>query len=193
VRRLAGLSLLALVALPVAGCGNERQDAPRVAPIAQPSGTRTVRLTSVGVTFVRPRNWLFSGSHAPQLASISSGRAIITLWRYRRIERLPRSDADLVKARRALVAAARGRDRTIRILSARSLRLDGMPAVELVALEKIGLVRRKVRSTHLYAHGAELVVDAYAPAGEFASVDREAFVPLVRSLRVTQPPRSKRS
>jgi hypothetical protein len=44
-----------------------------------------------------------------------------------------------------------------------------------------------VRSTHLYAHGGELVVDAYAPPGEYAKVDRAVFGPLLRSLRLTRP------
>jgi hypothetical protein len=44
-----------------------------------------------------------------------------------------------------------------------------------------------VRSTHLYAYGAELVVDAYAPPGEFARVDRRVFGPMLRSLRVQRP------
>ena len=186
-RPLAAASIALALAACAAGCGNERQDAPRVPQAASPSGKRTERLVRYGVTFTHPRNWSNSGGRAPQLASVSSGRAIVTLWRYRRVERLPRSDGDLVRARKALVAAARGRDKTLRIVSARGLRLDGVPAVEIVANEKIGLVRRKVRSTHLYAHGAELVVDAYAPAGEFARLDREAFVPLLRSLRLTQP------
>jgi hypothetical protein len=184
---LAGLALLA------AGCGNERQPAPRVPRAAAPTGKRTERLVPFGVTFVRPRNWALSGGQPPQLAAIGSGRAIVTLWRYRRVERLPKSDADLVRSRRALLSAARGRDKTLHVISARTLRLDGVPAVEIVATEKIGLVRGKVRSTHLYAHGAEIVVDAYAPPDEFAGVDRSAFIPLVRSIRLTRPPASRRS
>jgi hypothetical protein len=183
---------LALAAV-AAGCGNERQDAPRVPQAASPSGKRTERLARYGLVFTRPRNWSLFEGRPPQLASVSSGRAIVTLWRYRRVERLPRSDADLVRARKALVAAARRRDKTLRIVSARGLRLDGVPAVEIVADERIGLVRRKVRSTHLYAHGAELVVDAYAPTGEFARVDSAAFVPLLRSLRLTEPLPRRRS
>ena len=187
MRRLTTTCIAAALAVSVAACGNERQDAPRVPQASSPSGKRTERLVRYGVTFTRPGNWSLSEGRPPQLASVSSGRAIVTLWRYHRVERLPRSDGDLVRARKALVAAARGRDRSLRVVSARGLRLDGVPAVEVLANEKIGLVRRKVRSTHLYAHGAELVVDAYAPAGEFARLDREAFVPLLRSLRLTQP------
>jgi len=193
VRRLIATCIAGALVASGAGCGNERQEAPRVPRAASPSGKRTEHLVRYGVTFTRPRNWTLSGGRLPQLASVSSGRAIVTLWRYRRVERLPRSTNDLFRARKALVAAARARDRTLKVVSARALRLDGVPAVEIVADEKIGLVRRRVRSTHLYAHGAEVVIDAYAPAGEFAQVDHAAFVPLLRSLRVTEPRSRKRS
>jgi hypothetical protein len=39
----------------------------------------------------------------------------------------------------------------------------------------------------VYAFGAEYVVDAFAPAAVFGQVDREAFLPVVRSLRVRAP------
>ena len=44
-----------------------------------------------------------------------------------------------------------------------------------------------MRSTHVYAFGAEVVIDAFAPPEVFGQVDREAFVPVVRSLRLASP------
>jgi hypothetical protein len=44
-----------------------------------------------------------------------------------------------------------------------------------------------VRSTHVYAYGGEVVVDAFAPANVFGRADRDAFRPLVRSLRLRGP------
>jgi hypothetical protein len=190
--RLA-VACLVLPGLFALGCGNERQNAPKLPQAATPSGKREVRLKAYGMTFERPRNWAFVTGRAPQVATVGSGRAIVTVWRYKRVESLPKSNADLLRSRKALVAAVRQRDRTARILFARGTRLGGTPAVVIVANEKIGLVRRKVRSTHLFAHGAEVVVDAYAPMGEFASLDRSAFQPLVRSMRLTQPPAPRRS
>ena len=189
-RRLATASVAFLALAVAVGCGNERQAAPRLPNAAPPVGKRTERFAAQGVTFTRPRNWVLSQGRAPELVAVSSGRASVVLWRYRRVEDLPRSDADLLGARKALINAARARDRTLRVLSARTLRQGGVPAVQLVAIERIGPVRRQVRSTHVYAHGAELVVDAYAPLDEFAEVDRSTFLPLLRSLRVTVPPRS---
>lgn len=179
------LALLALAALP--GCGNERQRAPGTPRAADPKGPLPVELPRHGVRFSHPANWPVSAPRPPQIAAINSGEASLSIWRYPRQERLPTTEGELLRARRALVAAVRARDRTLRILSARTLRLRGVPAVQLVANERIGLARRQVRSTHLYAHRGEVVVDAYAPPAEFARVDRRVFGPLLSSLRLLPP------
>lgn len=186
---LAGLALTLLV---LTGCGNERQSAPETPRAAPAVGKRTVVLPRWGVSFVRPANWGMSEGAPPHIAAVGSGQVAINLWRYRRQERLPRSPGELQRARRALIAAARARDRSLRILSARAVRRGGAPGVELVANERIGIARRRVRSTHLYAHGAELVVDAYAPPPQFGAVDRSVFLPLLRSLRVSRPAPARR-
>jgi hypothetical protein len=187
-RLLASLVLLAPLAV-ATGCGNERQAPSRLPAAAPPEGGKAVSLARYGVSFRRPANWTFTQGRPPQLAQVYSGQAAVAMWRYRREEALPGSAAELARARRALVAAARARDRSLRLFSVRPVRVGGAPGVELVADERIGLVRRKVRSTHLYAHGAELVIDAYAPPDRFSAVDRAAFLPLLRSLRVTPPRR----
>jgi hypothetical protein len=189
VRRPAACLLAVAVAWLLAGCGNERQRAASIPPPAAPAGKRTETFERYGVLFERPANWGVGGAGLPQLMAISSGRAVVVLWRYRRVERLPRSRAELDRALRALVAAARGRDRSLRVISASPVRVGGAPGVQLVVTQRIGTARRRVRSTHLYAYGAELVVDAYAPPAEFARVDRTVFRPLLRSLRLTPPPR----
>ncbi|MCA1690147.1 MAG: hypothetical protein LC720_06850 [Actinobacteria bacterium] len=60
-------------------------------------------------------------------------------------------------------------------------------AVQLRGLETIDGQRREVRSTHLYADGAEVVIDAYAPPDQFRTVDRGVFHPLLRGLRLAAP------
>jgi hypothetical protein len=192
VRRLTPLLLAALAAL-AAGCGNERQRAPQTPGAAPPSGKRTVQLRRYGVTFVRPANWGLAEAQPPQIGAVTSGPVAVVLWRYPRDERLPVSSSELERARSALVAAARGRDASLKVLRARVVRVDGAPGVELLATERIGIARRQVRSTHLYAHGGELVVDAYAPPAEFSKVDRAVFGPLLRSLRLTRPPARRAS
>jgi hypothetical protein len=168
------------------GCGDSRVPAPRVAPPAPPAGKRTVD-PGYGVTFVRPANWAAGTSAPPQLATVASGQAFVVVWRYARQETLPATPAALDRARRALIAASRARDPSLRVTSSRTVTVGGAPGVELLADERIGTARREVRSTHLYAYGAELVLDAYAPPAEFPRVDRTVFVPLLTSLRVRQP------
>jgi hypothetical protein len=146
-------------------------------------GKRTVRL-SQGVGFQRPANWTFSLGAGSQVAIVGSGRAAVVLWRYPRAEPLPHDAASLDRARRSLIAAAKARDKTLRVVSSRLVTVGGAKGVELVAHERLNSHPREVRSTHVYAHGAELVVDAYAPPSEFARVDRTVFRPLLRSLRV---------
>src|SRR5207249_1358151 len=82
----------------------------------------------------------------------------------------------------ALLVAATARDRSLRVVTSRMVTVGGAKGVELVANERLSSHPREVRSTHLYAHGAELVVDAYAPPSQFARVDRTVFRPLLRSL-----------
>ena len=47
--------------------------------------------------------------------------------------------------------------------------------------------QRRVRSVHVYAFGAELVVDAVVEPAQAARVGREVVAPLVRSLRLRDP------
>jgi hypothetical protein len=185
--RLAVAASLAAAALGAAGCGNDRTPAPAVPPPAAPVGKRTVDLGFAGVTFRRPANWVLTRGTAPMLATVASGRAVVVVWRYARAEPLPTAPQALERSRRALIAAARARDRTLRVDSSRVLSVGGAKAVEVVADEQLGIARRQVRSTHVYAHGAELVLDAYAPPAEFARVDRTVFRPLLRSLTVKPP------
>jgi hypothetical protein len=187
VRRPSTFLLAAALAAGLAACGNERQRPPDAPRATEPAGKRSVDLRRWGVRFERPANWGLAAPRPPQIATLSSGQVAVSFWRYPRDERLPRSASELQRARRALIAAARGRDRSLRVLSARAVRVGGAPGVELVATQRMGVARRKVRSTHLYAHGGELVVDAYAPPTEFARVDRSVFRPLLRSLRLGRP------
>ena len=57
--------------------------------------------------------------------------------------------------------------------------------MQIRAKEHIAGQPRTVRSTHIYAHGAEYVIDAYADADSFRAVDAKVFRPLLRSLHVS--------
>jgi hypothetical protein len=189
VRRRSPLLAAAAVAVLLAGCGNDRQRPAGFPRAALPAGHRLASFPPAGISFERPRNWVAQPGRAPLVATVRSGRAVVAVWRYPRQERLPLTTEELQRARRALLAAARRRDPSLRVLSALTLRIADVPGVELVAQERIGGEPRRVRSTHLYAHGAEFVVDAFAPPGEFDRLDRAVFRPLRASVRVRQAER----
>lgn len=182
-------SILALAVVPavlISPCGHARTPPPDVTTPAAPSGTETVRSAPAGVSFAAPRGWRRQRAPAaPLVASLRDGRAIVNVFRYPRTEPLPQTRAELRTAGEALVGAAKQRDATLTERSRSVTRVDGRPAVVLRATETIEGQPRTVRSTHVYADGAELVVDAIAPAVDFARVDAAVFRPFVRSLRFT--------
>jgi hypothetical protein len=168
-------------------CGRERISPPDVVRPATPTGSAPQAFPRAGMSFDGPGNWPFLPGRPPLVASASSGTATVALWRYLRSEPLPREDAELEAAQTALEDAARTRDKTFVVEEGRRLEIDGAPAVQLLGTETVAGQKRRVRSTHVYAKGAEFVVDAYAPENEFARVDREVFTPIVESLIIDPP------
>jgi hypothetical protein len=123
----------------------------------------------------------------PAVVTIATGEATIGIFRYPRTETLPRTKAQLDAAATALVAAAKARDPTFTEIKRARLQVDGRPAVQIRGTETIDGQPRTVRTTHIYAFGAELVVDAYAPEKDFRRVDTEVFRPLLAALRIRAP------
>ena len=182
--------LLVLVgALLLAGCGAERTPAPDVdtprGPGARP--LRPVRAPEAGVALRVPPNWRLERGRAPAVLTAYSGQAVVALWRYPRTEPLPSNGAALARARRALEREARRRDPSLRLVRGRVTRVDGKPAVEILADGRVGTRPRRLRSVHVYAAGGELVVDAYAPRRHFRRIDAAVFRPLLASLRLSTP------
>lgn len=173
------------VAILAAGCGNQQSTPPDVSQPAHPQGS--VPFASQGIAFATPGGWHARGGAAPLVATVQSGPAQIAVWRYPRTEPLPKTRAQLTQARDLLIQAAKARDQTFQAATTAIRKVDGHPAIQIRGTETIAGQARTVRSTHVYAAGAEVVVDAFAPAAVFAQVDREAFVPVVRSLRVASP------
>jgi hypothetical protein len=170
-----------------AGCGNDRTPAPDVMTPGPPLGANTQSYGAAGLEFTAPAGWSVQPGEAPLVTTIATGQATISIFRYPRTEPLPRTPAALDAAATALAAAARQRDPTFAELKRARLRVDGRPAVVVRGTETIAGQPRTVRSTHVYAFGGEVVIDAIAPAEDFKRVDAEVFRPLVRSVRLRAP------
>jgi hypothetical protein len=186
-RRLAVLALLA-PALLAAGCGNSRQPPPDVLTPGPAFGSETVSYPQAGLTIGKaPAGWARTSGVAPAVAGIVTGTASIGIFRYPRTEPLPRTKAQLDAAMTTLVAAAKARDPTFTEIKGARLKVDGRPAVQIRGTETIHGQPRTVRTTHIYAFGAELVIDAFAPEADFRRVDVQAFRPLLSSVKLTRP------
>lgn len=182
-------TLLALVAaIVLAGCGNDRALPPDVMTPGPPLGSNAQRYDAAGLGFQAPAGWSVQPGEPPLVVTLATGRASITIFRFPRPGvPLPATPAALDAAAEALVGAARIRDPTFVELKRGRLRVDGRPAVVLRGTETVDGQPRTVRSTHVYAFGGEIVVDAIAPAADFKRVDAETFRALVRSLRIEKP------
>jgi hypothetical protein len=181
MRRHALIALSAAAAL-VAGCGGSSNDTKTV---AQPKVTG--KFPAAGITFTPPEGWNTDRGTGHLIATSQIGQATVAVWRYPRGQRLPKSKAELKAARDALLKASAERDATFTVIKSAPTEIAGLPAVQIRARETIAGQPRTVRSTHIYAHGAEIVVDAYADADNFRRIDATYFRPLLRSLQVTKP------
>jgi len=184
-RTLSALVLCA--ALLGGGCGNKRTLVPDVKTPGPPLGSNTERFDAAGLGFEAPAGWSLQPGAPPLVVTLATGQASVSIFRYPRPVPLPTTPAALDAAAEALVGAARTRDPTFAELKRARLRVDSRPAVVLRGTETVDGQPRTVRSTHVYAFGGELVVDAIAPAADFKRVDAEAFRPLVRSFRLRKP------
>jgi hypothetical protein len=186
MRRSASFALTAAVvaALAAAGCGS---DSPSKATSAEAQAQAGGDYPAQGISFTAPTGWTVDSGKGRLVATAQAGQATVAVWRYPRKEKLPRSKAELKAARDALLKAARTRDVTFEQIKTAPTRIAGKPAVQIRARQHIAGQPRTVRSTHIYANGAEIVIDAYADADSFRKTDAEVFRPLLRSLRVTKP------
>jgi hypothetical protein len=179
--------LVLTAAVVLTGCGNHRAAVPDTATPGPPLGTNAAIYPQAGLRFGAPAGWHVEPGQAPLVTTITTGRAAVAVWRYPRTEPLPATRRALEQARSALLAAAAARDPTFAPQASRATRVDGRGAVEVRGTETVEGARRAVRSTHVFAFGAEVVVDASAPPRDFARVDRQVFGPLVHSLRLGPP------
>lgn len=184
MRRL--ICALVAVAL-LAGCGNDETDPPDTTTPGPRLGSTATSYPQHGIAFDAPAGWNVDRGQPPLIATLATGQATVAIWRYPRSEPLPKTEAELKGARDALLAAARRRDKTFEVIKSAPAKIAGEPAVQIRARETIQGQARVVRSTHIYAEGAEVVIDAFAGPDDFRRVDAEVFRPLLRSLKLSAP------
>lgn len=165
----------------LAGCGS-RTPVPRVTRPAPPGGFLLRRYAQAGFGLARPRSWIAVATRPPLVALVTSGPAVISLWRYPHAGPGPGTPVALHQAEVRLIAAARSRNRTVRLLSSDTTSVAGYPAVELLTEQAIGGLTRRVQSIHLYRRGEEVVLEEYAPPSLFGALDRAVFSIVRRSL-----------
>ncbi len=188
-RALISFAVAGLAAL-LAGCGNDRTPVPDLSVVPAPKAFQERFFDEQGVRFRSPTNWRVVPGQGSQVATVAIGTAQLAVWRYPRTEPLPETRAQLNAARDALVAQIESRDPTFKLTSTRLVVKPGIRAVEVVGtgtnLTNQG-VQRSMRSLHAYGHGAEVVMDAFAPPKEFARIDEQTFGPMTRSLKLRRP------
>src|SRR3954469_12711480 len=180
--RLRALTALAVSVVALSACGSDSSDT-----TATTSAADTGAFPRHGVSFTPPADWSVNAGDGPLVAPARAGQATVAVWRYPRSETLPKTKLQLQAARDALVSASRERDASFEQIKTAATTVAGQPAVQIRAREHIAGQPRTVRSTHIYANGAEYVVDAYADADSFRQVDARVFRPLLRSLHVSSP------
>jgi hypothetical protein len=181
------IACLAVAAAAVAGCGNDPSKPPAVGTPKQAFGWVDHDIPTEGVRFQRPSAWRLTPGDPPLLATISSGQVTISVWRYPRNEPLPETTEQLDVARDALLAAAKARDSSFKVIKAKGTRAAHHPAVVIIGDETVAGQPRRVRSTHIYAESSEVVIDAFAPADQYAAVEDPIIRTLVRSFQITKP------
>ena len=172
----------------MSGCGGSRTRPYDVTTPAAPTGRTFASYPAAGIVLRRvPTNWRVQPGQAPLVTTITSGDGTLAVWRYQRTQPLPQTHTALQEALAALITTVQGRDPAFRLLASKVTRIDHRPAVVLVGLDTIDGNPRATRSTHVFAYGAEFVLDAYSPPATFARVDRSVFLPIVRSMRLRRP------
>jgi len=190
VRRTLLTIAAAVAAVLLTGCGNDRTPVPELGLIPTPTAFRDSPFLAQGVQFRSPANWRVVNGEGTHLATVAVGDAQVGVWRYPRTEPLPETRDQLAAARQALVAQIESRDPTFKLTSTRLVIKPGFRGVEVVGVGTNltnASVQRSMRSLHAYAHGGEVVMDAFAPPRQFARIDEQAFAPMARSLRLSAP------
>jgi hypothetical protein len=180
-RRLAWLAIPAL--LVCAGCGNARSQPPGLAQLAAPISLINFTAPGGDVSFGHPSSWLVAAGTLPEVAQMSSGDAVATVYAYPRTD-LSLSAAGAEASRQRLIASLHQRAPAFDVQSSRLRMVDGAQAVEIVGRGMIAGHRVRTLSTHVYKGAAEYVIDAYSRPKFFGQARTEAFDPMLATMRL---------
>jgi hypothetical protein len=179
--------LIACPLLLLAGCGHSGTTVTTLTAPAAADGVRTLAYQVAGVSFEAPRSWEILSERPPLVTAVRSNSAVVAVWRYPHTRPLPASRRELARARGQLLGILRARRSTVKIIDATITTVAGHRAIAVESVQRIAGEVSRVRSTHVFAFAAEVVVDEYAPPDLFASVDQAVFSPLLRSLAIARP------
>jgi hypothetical protein len=182
-RRPLGWLAVSVAALSWAGCGNERNRPLGLAQLGPPVSLVNFTVPSGDVSFGRPSTWTVTAGTSPEVAQISSGGAVATIFAYPRSD-LPLDRTGAETSRQKLLRSLRQRAPSFQVRDSRVIEVNGAPAVEIFGEGRIAGHRVKTRSVHVYKGAAEYVVDAYARPRYFRRADPEAFGPLLATIRL---------
>lgn len=167
----------------LAACGNERARPSGLERIGPPTNFISYSSASGDVSFGRPSTWTVSSGGFPEVAQISSGKAVAAVYSYPRTD-LPGDEAGVEASRQRLLRSLRERAPGFEVDSSRITEVDDAPAVEIVGRGRVGGQRVMTRSVHVYKGAAEYVVDAYATPEAFERANTIAFEPLLATIRL---------
>ena len=180
---------LALALASVTGCGNERIE-PRSFELDPSQTSRTVRYPAAGLSLDLPRSFGVRRTPRPGVFRATLGEFFVSAFAYRRAEQLPRDDEELETARGRLERAVKARAKDYRLRSARTVRVAGARAVELVGDQTLSSRRLRTRSLHVFKGETEYVIELAAPTPAFPRVDRAVTPTVKRTLKLRGTVRS---
>jgi hypothetical protein len=180
-----------LLGILFAACGNERNHPTGLAALGPPTNFISYSSSSGDVSFGRPSTWSVSSGRFPEVAQISSGRAVAVVYSYPRTD-LPTDPAGVEASRRRLLASLHNREPSFEVGRTRIFEVDDAPAVEIVGRGTIAGHAVKSRTVHVYKGAAEYVIDAYSNPSSFQRANRIAFEPLIATIRLGGVPEGVR-
>lgn len=181
-RWLAWLTIAALTVLWL-GCGNARNRASGLSRLGPPVSLVDFTAQGGDVSFGRPSSWSVTGGTLPEVAQISSGSAVATVYAYPRTD-LPLDPAGAETSRLRLLRSLRQRAPSFRVESSRVRLVDGAQAVEILGRGRITGHPVMTESVHVYKGAAEYVIDSYASPRVFSQAQRQAFDPLLATIKL---------